>query len=241
KLGNAQRTFNRDKELLKINAVTRVKYDADETALEQARAAYQQAVHNQQSAATTSAGLKSKANAARHHISAAAALVEQRKAELKMAKKQLDHAYVTAPSDGIVTKRSVDQGQYVLAGQSLCAVVDKRHIWITANFKETQLHKLKPGQPVTIGVDAYPGLKLKGSVSSNSGATGAKFALIPPNNATGNFIKVTQRIPVRIQIDPSSLPGSKPAHANDSSDGPNSQNIANLVPGLSVFVKVKTN
>ncbi len=170
--------------------------------------------------------MRSQAKAAHHQISAAAALVEQREAELQLAKEQLNHAYVVAPISGIITKRAVDQGQYVLAGQSLCAVVDEQHVWVTANFKETKLGDMEIGQPATIHVDAYPDLNLKGNVQSYGGATGAKFALIPPDNATGNFIKVTQRVPVRIRILPSSLPQKKPTV---------------LFPGLSVEVKVKTN
>jgi membrane fusion protein (multidrug efflux system) len=228
-LKNARKDFNRDKKLRKINAVTQVQYDADQTALEQAKADYQRAVHKHHSATISSAGLNSKAKAAHHAISSAAALVEQRKAELRLAKNNLRHAFVTAPSSGIVTKRSVDEGQYVLAGQSLCAVVDEQHLWVTANFKETKLHKIEPGQPVQISVDAYPDLILKGVVQSNGGATGAKFSLIPPDNATGNFIKVTQRVPLRIHIDPSSIPSNKP----------NGRDIS-LEPGLSTVVKINT-
>ena len=224
RLDKAQKDFNRDKELLKINAVTQVQYDADKSTLAEAKAAYQQAVHQQHSAAISSLGLKSQANAAHHEISSAMALVAQRKAELEVAAQNYQHAFVTAPCNGIVTKRSVDPGQYVLSGQSLCAVVDADHLWVTANFKETQLQNIKPGQSVKISVDAYPDLDLKGEVQSFGGATGSKFALIPPDNATGNYIKVTQRFPLRIQL--------KSFPSNDKEF---------LFPGLSVEVRVKTN
>jgi membrane fusion protein (multidrug efflux system) len=230
-LTKAQNDFSRDEELLKINAITQVQYDGDKATLEQARASYIQSVHQQRAASLTSTGLKSQAEAAHHQITAAMALVEEREAALQLAEEELSHAFVLAPCTGIVTKRSVDESQYVLAGQSLCTVVDEQHLWITANFKETQLRKIKPGQSVNIRVDAYPGLELKGKVQSLGGATGDAFSLIPPDNATGNFIKVTQRFPARIQI-------TSFSEANNKPDG---QIDFTLFPGLSAFVKVKTN
>ena len=233
-LEQAQSDFDRAQKLMKIKAVTQKDYDAYQTALKQAEAQYEQAIHNQQSSILVSTGLKSQAKAAHHEISASSALVEQRAAELQLVKEQLSHAYIVSPCDGIVTKRSVDQGQYILAGQSLCAVVDEQHLWITANFKETQLRNIKPGQPVKISIDAYPDLNLSGTVQSYSGATGAMFSLIPPDNATGNFIKVTQRFPLRISIDPSSYPKNKPGEQDKDHAA---QPV--LFPGLSAFVKVK--
>lgn len=231
RLTKAQNDFSRDEELLKINAITKVQYDGDKATLDQARASYDQSVHQQQAASLTSTGLRSLAEAAHHQITAAMALVQERKVALQLSEKELSHAFVLAPCTGIVTKRSVDESQYVLAGQSLCTVVDEEHLWITANFKETQLRKIKPGQPVNISVDAYPGLELKGEVQSFGGATGDAFSLIPPDNATGNFIKVTQRFPVRIQITSFSDPKNKP-------DG---QTDFIFFPGLSAFIKVKIN
>jgi membrane fusion protein (multidrug efflux system) len=233
-LDQAQSDFNRAQKLMEIKAVTKKDYDAYQTTLKQAEAQYEQAVHNQQSSVLVSTGLKSEAKAAHQQISAAAALVDQSVAELRLAEEQLSHAYIIAPCNGIVTKRSVDQGQYVLAGQSLCAVVDEQHLWITANFKETQLRNIKPGQPVKIRIDAYPGLELKGTVQSYSGATGASFSLIPPDNATSNFIKVTQRVPLRINIQRISDPEN-----NSSGNQENSEEPSLLFPGLSAFVKVK--
>lgn len=230
RLVKSQKDVDRDTKLMKINAITQKQYDADQTALQQAKADYKKAVHQHQSATISSFGLQSQAKAAHHQISSATAMVKQREAELQLAKENLNHAFVIAPCNGIATKRSVDPGQYVMAGQSLCAVVDANQLWVTANFKETQLKKIKIGQPVTISLDAYPDLVLKGKVQSYSGATGAKFALIPPDNATGNFIKVTQRFPLRIQLDTTSLQRNKS----------NRQNNAILFPGLSVYVKIKT-
>ena len=100
-------------------------------------------------------------------------------------------------SDGFVTKKGVEPGQFVQKGQSLLAIVP-RAVWVTANFKETQLTRMRPGQPVDITVDAYPDLTFYGHVDSIQHGTGARFSLLPPENATGNYIKVVQRVPVKI-------------------------------------------
>ena len=107
---------------------------------------------------------------------------------------------MTAPSDGWVTKRAVERGSYVQQGQQIMSLVEP-DVWVTANFKETQLNRMRPGQPVSIAVDAYPGLKLRGHVDSLQLGSGAKFTAFPPENATGNFVKIVQRVPVKIVID----------------------------------------
>lgn len=137
------------------------------------------------------------AAAASQH-SAAEAQVKLKEAELRNAELQLSYTTITAPASGHVAKKSVQPGQYVAPGQQLIAIVGSSELWIVANFKETQLDKIAPGLPVTIKVDAYPGKEFKGKVESLSSGTGAQFALLPPDNASGNFVKVTQRIPVKI-------------------------------------------
>jgi len=114
---------------------------------------------------------------------------------------QLSYARVIAPSSGEVSKKVVEVGQLVQPAQQLMAIVADSGTWVTANFKETQLSKMKVGQEVEIGVDAYAGCEVSGHVQSISGATGSRFSLLPPDNATGNFTKVVQRVPVRISID----------------------------------------
>jgi membrane fusion protein, multidrug efflux system len=113
---------------------------------------------------------------------------------------QLSYTRVTAPVSGIVSRKQVEVGQLVQAGQPLLTIVSDTGVWVTANFKETQLEDIKVGQAVELDVDAYGGATAKGTVESLSAATGAKFALLPPDNATGNFTKVVQRVPVRIRI-----------------------------------------
>jgi membrane fusion protein, multidrug efflux system len=126
--------------------------------------------------------------------------VEQAQAKLDQANLNLEWTVVRAPQDGWITKRNVEVGNYVTPGQSIFSIVSPE-VWVTANFKETQLDRIRPGQPVDIEVDAYPHLKLKGHVDSVQLGSGSKFTAFPPENATGNFIKIVQRVPVKIDID----------------------------------------
>jgi len=129
---------------------------------------------------------------------AAAAQVKMREAELRNAELQLSYTTITAPASGHISRKSVQPGQYLAPGQQLIAIVGSNKLWVVANFKETQLQKITPGLPVIIHVDAYPDSKFKGKIESISSGTGAKFSLLPPDNASGNFIKVAQRVPVKI-------------------------------------------
>ena len=128
----------------------------------------------------------------------AGAQIGQRESDLDYAKLQLTYASVTAPISGVVSHKSVEPGQFVQAGQTLFDITSDSGAWIVANFKETQLARIRPGQAVEFTVDAYPGARFRGRVDSIAGATGARFALLPPDNASGNFVKVTQRVPVKI-------------------------------------------
>ena len=132
---------------------------------------------------------------------AAEAHVQQAKATLAQATLNLQYATVTAPAKGFVSRKSVEAGQIVQAGQPLMALIGLDNVWITANFKETQLTSMRPGQAVTVTVDAYGGHDFKGHVDSIAAATGARFSMLPPENATGNYVKVVQRVPVKIVID----------------------------------------
>jgi len=140
------------------------------------------------------------AEAAKKAIEAARAQAAQKKADLEYAELQLSYATVPAPAAGYVSRKNVEVGQYVQAGQPLLAIVSEGEPWVVANFKETQLKKMRVGQPVDIQVDAYPKVVFRGKVESFAAATGAKFALLPPDNATGNFTKVVQRVPVKIVL-----------------------------------------
>lgn len=138
--------------------------------------------------------------------STGSAQVSAAQAALDIARLQLSYTVITAPVDGVVSKKSVNVGDTVASGQPVLAIASQTGLWVVANLKETQLTSVRAGQPVVIKVDAFPHQEFKGTVSSISPATGATFALIPPDNASGNFTKVVQRIPIRIEIDPSSDP-----------------------------------
>jgi membrane fusion protein, multidrug efflux system len=152
----------------------------------------------------------------------AAALVEQARAQLEQARLNLSYTKIVAPENGIVTRKSVEIGQNVSVGQNMMTLVSLDDIWITANFKETQLEHMKAEQPVVITVDAYGGRKYDGKIRQIGGATGSVLSLFPPENATGNYVKVVQRIPVRIDL-----------------TDPNQNADRLLRPGLSVEPKVR--
>ncbi len=133
-------------------------------------------------------------------IKTAEANVALADAHIRQAALDLSYTKVTAPEDGIVTHRSVETGNYVQPGQPTLAIVPQQ-LWVTANFKETQLARMHPGQTVEISVDAYPGRTFHGHVDSIQAGSGAQFSLLPPENATGNYVKVVQRVPVKIVFD----------------------------------------
>ena len=133
-------------------------------------------------------------------IKKAQAAVETRRAQLDQAKLRLSYCTITAPATGQIGKRNLEKGQYVQPGQPLFTIVDDKEFWIVANFKETQIKNVKVGQEVFVKLDGYPDIEITGKVASFSLATGAKFSLLPPDNATGNFVKVTQRVPVKIVL-----------------------------------------
>lgn len=153
------------------------------------------------------------AESSRGNVQADAAAVKQ--AELNLA-----YTKIKAPIDSYVTNKKVAIGDYLQVGQTLMALVPPR-VWVTANFKETQLRNMRPGQPATVSVDAYPGLKLHGHVDSIQAGSGAAFSLLPPENATGNYVKVVQRVPVKIVFD----------------QKPDAQHV--LGPGMSVVPEVQ--
>jgi membrane fusion protein (multidrug efflux system) len=134
-------------------------------------------------------------------VERAEAALSQARADLAFAELQLQYTEVRAPSDGVVSKKSVEVGQVVQMGQPLLALVPLHDVWVLANFKETQLGRVRPGMPATVEVDTFPGQVFHGTVDSLSAGTGARFSLLPPENATGNWVKVVQRVPVKIRLD----------------------------------------
>jgi membrane fusion protein (multidrug efflux system) len=134
-------------------------------------------------------------------ITRAEAALKQAQADVALAELQLAYTEVRAPIDGVVSKRSVEVGQVVQVGQPLLALVPLHEVWVLANFKETQLSRVRPGMRVEVQIDSYPGKTFTGVVESISAGTGSRFSLLPPENATGNWVKVVQRVPVKIVLD----------------------------------------
>jgi membrane fusion protein (multidrug efflux system) len=178
-------------------AGARASVSASEQQVSQAQAKLLQAEAGLRSAGTAPQQLAS----VRSRVQAAQAQAQQKKAELEQAMLNLQYTRLVAPVNGIVSNRTVEVGQNVQIGQELMKIVNLDDIWVTANFKESQLRLMQPGQRATISVDAY-GKKYNGHVESVAGASGALFSLLPPENATGNYVKVVQRIPVKITFDP---------------------------------------
>jgi membrane fusion protein, multidrug efflux system len=176
------------------NIVSRQQLDAAEAAARATAAQFTAAQRN----ATASQEQVTAAGAA---LTGSEARVASARAARDLVALQLSYMVVTAPASGVVSKKSVELGQLVQAGQPLMSVVPLEDVWVVANFKETQITDILPGAAAVIKADAYPGRVFNGSVESLSPATGAKFSLLPPDNATGNFTKVVQRIPVRIRLE----------------------------------------
>jgi membrane fusion protein, multidrug efflux system len=179
-----------------VNAA-RATADAAQAQITQAQSRLTQAEANYRYAQTAPRQME----VIRSRAASALAQMQQKKAALDQAALNLEYTKVTAPVAGVVSDRTVEVGQNVAPGQELMKVIPLNDVWITANFKETQLRNMKVGQPVTIEADAN-GRKYKGKVNSFAGASGARFSLLPPENATGNYVKVVQRIPVKIVLDP---------------------------------------
>ena len=241
----AARDVERLRSLVEKDEIPRQQFDAAVAAAESARAAAdaaisevvaaqggitvaeQRAAQAQAGASQARAGLATARTAPQQlqvtqaRAAAAEARVQQAEAALKQAELNLAYTSITAPGAGVVSRKMIEPGQVIQAGQPLMALVDLDNVWIVANFKETQLESMQPGQKATIEVDALGGREFEGHIQSIAAATGAKFSLLPPENATGNFVKVVQRIPVKIVLEA----GQDPNHL--------------LRPGMSVTPTVR--
>lgn len=211
----AQADLARARELAAKQIISRQQLDAAQAAAAAARAAVTAAESQAAAAGATVSN-------ARAGVRVAEAKLQSARATRDNARLQLDYTRIAAPESGLVARKQVEVGQLVAPGQPLLSIVSDSTTWVTANFKETQLGKIRDGQPVEFTVDAYGNCTATGRVESVSGATGARFALLPPDNATGNFTKVVQRVPVRIAVT-----------SGCAADRP-------LRPGMSVNVHVRT-
>ena len=129
------------------------------------------------------------------------AAIQRAKAALEQARLNLSYTVVTAPCDGQIGRRNIEEGQFIAAGTPITNIIPEQAKWVIANFRETQTEKLRVGQEVTITIDAIKGREYKGHITSIASATGSKFSAVPTDNSTGNFVKIQQRIPVRIDFD----------------------------------------
>jgi membrane fusion protein, multidrug efflux system len=214
RLWKATQDYERYKNLYDDHAITKAQFD--------------QAVADKESAQASLDAAKSqvpvldrKINTSKEQTVASASIIDSRKADVEYAQLQLSYTVIIAPASGIVSKRNIQVGQLVQAGSPLFSIVHD-DLYVTANFKETQMGDLKLGQKVDVDVDAFSKDPIQGTIESFSGATGAKFSLLPPDNATGNFVKVVQRVPVRIHLQADSTV------------------MQRLRPGMSVKVTVHT-
>lgn len=193
RLDNAEREYNRYKNLLAQDAVTRQQYDAIKTNYEASKARYELLFRQKQSTAL----VKQEQTQRLEQTEAGIKLAE---AGLKLARLNLSYTVIVAPCDGTTGRKEIQEGQLVQPGQTLVDLVDENDKWVVANYKETQTSNIKEGQEVELEVDAIPHVTFKGVVKSISQATGASFSLLPQDNSAGNFVKVEQRIPVRIEF-----------------------------------------
>jgi membrane fusion protein (multidrug efflux system) len=214
-LKRARLDFDRSAKLVRSDFVSRKLYDTADADATKAAAGVR--------------GSGAQLAAAKHQLAVleaeravASAQLDQARAQLTLAETDLEATVIRAPVAGMIGNRAVRVGQYVRPGQQLLAVVPLATVWVDANFKETQLAAMRPGQRAEITVDAFPGVVVEGRVDSMSPASGARFSLLPPENATGNFTKVVQRVPVRISV------------------APDNPLAGRLRPGLSVVVRVDT-
>jgi membrane fusion protein (multidrug efflux system) len=192
RLWKATQDYGRYKNLYDDHAITKAQLD-------EATADRDAAQANLDAAKSQVPVIDRRINTSREQTVATSAIIDSRKADVDFARLQLTYTVITAPASGIVSKRNIQIGQLVQAGSPLFSIVHDS-LYVTANFKETQMNDLKLGQKVDVDVDAFPKDNIQGSIESFSGATGAKFSLLPPDNATGNFVKVVQRVPVRIKL-----------------------------------------
>ena len=220
-LWRATQDYERYANLIKDHSITQQQYEqalaAKQTAEKQVQILEQQKNQvNQQTNAVTS-----QSNATSSQITVANTMIKQREVAVDEAKLNLSYAVIIAQESGMLSKVNVQAGQFLQAGQTLFNIVLSKDLWVVANFKETQLENMREGQKVTVHVDAYPGHPFDARVTSFSPATGSKFSLLPPDNSSGNFVKVVQRLPVKIRFDD------------------NKDSLVNLLrPGMNVVVDV---
>ncbi|GIZ10480.1 HlyD family secretion protein [Flavobacterium sp. UMI-01] len=222
KLGLATNDFNRYNNLYQNHSITKQQYEQALAAKQEAENQVSILEQQQKASAYQKTATQAKSKVSDKQTDVAAANIKRAKAQLESARLNKSYTVITAAIDGQVSKIDLQPGQLVQPGQSLFYIINNNEAWVIANFKETQLNKMLTGQKVTLKVDAYPDYDFNGTVTSFSPATGSRFSILPPDNATGNFVKTIQRLPVKISIDKS----------NDA------EKVKLLRPGMNVEVDV---
>lgn len=193
RLEQAERDYHRYEQLLESKAVTRQQYENVKVNYEAMKSKYDMLVRQKHSTRLTKTEQTQRLDQRKAEIEAAAAALE-------LAKINLSYTVITAPCDGIASRKSIQLGQLIQPGQNLLSIVESGKVWVIANYKETQTANISEGMEVKIKVDAVPGVEFKGIVTKLANATGSQYSVVPVDNATGNFIKIEQRIPVRIDF-----------------------------------------
>jgi membrane fusion protein (multidrug efflux system) len=192
--------YDRYANLIKDNSITKQQFEQADAAKQTAERQLNVLIQQKNQAMQQTNTVASQSNATSSQIGVAGSVIKQREVEVAEAKLNLSYAIVVAPESGLVSKVNVQEGQFLQAGQSVFSIVLSNDIWVVANFKETQFEKMKIGQKVTVHVDAFPDHSFEATLTSFSPATGSRFALLPPDNSSGNFVKVVQRLPVKIEF-----------------------------------------
>lgn len=200
RLWNAEQNFNRYQNLLKDEAVTRQQFDQIKTEYESQKAQLEVQIAQLQSVVNTKRSSELTVNEVKSRLGMNDAEIKRVESALEMAKLNLSYTVITAPHDGIMGRRSVNVGQLLNPSQQVATIVDINNVWITANYRENQMENVKIGGLAKVTVDALGGKEFEGKITAISGATGARYSAVPVDNSTGNFVKVQQRIPVRIEF-----------------------------------------
>jgi membrane fusion protein (multidrug efflux system) len=223
RLGRVNSDYIRYENLYKSHSITKQQYEQALAAKLEAENQVRVLQQQERASAFQKSVIVAKSKVSNKQTEVAAANIKRARALVDAAKLNLSYTVITAAIDGQVSKIDIQPGQLVQPGQSLFYIINNNEAWVVANFKETQLNKMVVGQKVTVKVDAYPDYDFQGTLTSFSPATGSRFSLLPPDNATGNFVKTIQRLPVKISLDPS----------NDA------EKIKLLRPGMNVDVDVR--
>jgi len=213
--------YERYSNLIKDHSITQQQYEQAVAAKQTAEKQLQILVAQRNQVTQQTSAVSSQSTATASQIDVAAATIKQKEVELAEAKLNLSYTVITAQEAGMISKVNLQEGQFLQPGQSVFSIVLSNDVWVVANFKETQFEKMRIGQKVTVHADAFPGHSFEATLTSFSPATGSRFALLPPDNASGNFVKVVQRLPVKIEF-------------NQSTDSL----VNELRPGMNVAVDV---